>query len=103
MGAGPIAIQIQLILLHVHSADNPKLFFVGPAIRLREKHFQADMFHVMRKPATVFRTIDDFQSLAPFGFGIFNRLKRADTVAETESGFRGVPSGFANIKSKSVR
>ena len=34
------------------------------------------------------------------------RLKQgdsADTDAETESGFKGVPSGFANIKSRSVR
>jgi hypothetical protein len=31
------------------------------------------------------------------GFGILSRLKRADTDAETESGFSGVPSGFANI------
>ena len=41
--------------------------------------------------------------LAPFGFGIFNRLKKAETVAEIESGFSGVPSGFAKIRSRSFR
>jgi hypothetical protein len=32
------------------------------------------------------------------GFGIFSRLKMADTDAEIESGFKIVPSGFANIR-----
>jgi hypothetical protein len=36
-------------------------------------------------------------------FGSFSRLHSADTDAEIESGFKGVPSGFAKIKSKSVR
>ena len=39
--------------------------------------------------------------LAPFGRP--RRRQSSDTVAETESGFSGVPSGFANIKSRSVR
>jgi hypothetical protein len=36
-------------------------------------------------------------------FGSLRRRHSADTEAETESGFNGVPSGFANIKSRSVR
>ena len=35
-------------------------------------------------------------------FGSFNRRHRADTAAETESGFTGIPLGFANIKSWSA-
>ena len=33
-------------------------------------------------------------------FGSFRRRHSADTDEETESGFNGVPSGFANIKSR---
>jgi hypothetical protein len=38
--------------------------------------------------------------LAPFGS--FNRRKSRETAAETESGFSGVPSGLAKIRSKSA-
>ena len=40
--------------------------------------------------------------LAPFGFGILSRLNSADTEEDIESGFSGVPSGSANIKSTSA-
>jgi hypothetical protein len=33
----------------------------------------------------------------------FQGRHKADTNAEIESGFSGAPSGFANIKSRSVR
>lgn len=42
-------------------------------------------------------------SAAPFGLGIFNRLNRADTEDDIESGLSIVPSGFAKIRSRSAR
>lgn len=39
--------------------------------------------------------------LAPFGS--FNQRNRAETAEETESGLNGEPSGFAKMRSKSVR
>jgi hypothetical protein len=42
-------------------------------------------------------------ALLPFGFGIFTRLNNAETVAEIELGFNGVPSGSAKIRSRSFR
>ena len=42
-------------------------------------------------------------SAAPLGLEILKRRKSAETAAEMEFGFSGVPSGWTKIKSRSAR